>query len=76
MPYNIKIYYKKNSSNLIKNIVGQYEKRLVNLPDDMIQNIYIDVRGQEYTEEMLDVIKNKIIAGVSNKTQIKIDFYR
>ncbi|MCI6272026.1 MAG: hypothetical protein MR601_03655, partial [Erysipelotrichaceae bacterium] len=75
--YEIKNYdINNNSSNLIKNIVGQYEKRLVNLPDGMIQNIYIDVRGQEYTEEMLEVIKNKILEKVSDKTQIKIDFYR
>ncbi len=75
--YEIKNYdINQNSSNLIRNIVGQYEKRLVNLPKGMIQNIYIDVKGQEYTEEMLEVIKNKILEKVSDKTQIKIDFYR
>ena len=45
---------------MVNNVVNQYNKRISILPSDATYEVVIDVRGQDYTQEMLDDIVTKI----------------
>ena len=63
----------KYASSLIRNVVGQIKRRVVNLPG-FTQKIYIDVRGQEYTQEQLERIALRILERAPEEVDIIIEF--
>ena len=73
--FEIKNYdINKNSSALVKTISEQAIKREKHLPKGMKQQIIIDVRGQEVTQQTLDSISQKIqkkTEGIIGESQIK-----
>ncbi|MBD3921021.1 hypothetical protein H8B09_19805 [Paenibacillus sp. PR3] len=44
---------------MANNIEKQYKLRLTHLPKNNKQSVIIDVRGQKYTDDMLDVLVRK-----------------
>ncbi len=68
-----KNYNLKYASSLIRNVVGQIKRRVVNLPG-FTQKIYIDVRGQEYTQEQLERIALRILERAPEEVDIIIKF--
>ena len=71
--YEVKNYNLKYASSLIRNVVGQIKRRVVNLPG-FTQKIYIDVRGQEYTQEQLERIALRILERAPEEVDIIIKF--
>lgn len=54
-------------NNLVNNVVKQYQKRVEVFPQNTIFEVLIDVRGQNWTQDMLDEITNRISNLTSNK---------
>ena len=51
---------KQNRYNLVRTLLRQYEKRLVNLPKGTKQIAEIDVSGQNVPDEILKEITEKL----------------
>ncbi|MGP1376292.1 MAG: DUF6531 domain-containing protein [Bulleidia sp.] len=71
--YEVKNYNLKYASSLVRNVVGQIKRRVVNLPG-FTQKIYIDVRGQEYTQEVLERIARQILERAPEGVDVIIEF--
>ena len=60
---NYDLSKKQNRYNLVRTLLRQYEKRLVNLPKGTKQIAEIDIRGQNIdksvTDEVLDKLQGK-----------------
>ena len=65
---NYKIDTNRGINNLANNVSKQVNKRINNLPPFTEQTIVIDVRGQNYTNEIL----RKIIAQITARCKIKV----
>lgn len=61
---------------IVHNVSKQCNERFTNLPMNMNQTVYIDVRGQYYTDEMLEKIREKILEKVIDKSQVIIKFFK
>ena len=75
---DIKNYNLESSSgrrNLVRNIVKQYEQRLMHLPEGSKQSVQIDLRGQNVSDEVLTKLYTEITqktnGGVSISFKVK-----
>ena len=75
---DIKNYNLESSSgrrNLVRNIVKQYEQRLIHLPEGSKQSVQIDLRGQNVSDEVLTKLYTEITqktnGGVSISFKVK-----
>ena len=60
---DIKNYNLESNSgrrNLVRNIVKQYEQRLMHLPEGSKQSVQIDLRGQNVSDEVLTKLYTEI----------------
>jgi flagellar hook assembly protein FlgD len=69
---NYNISTPERRSNLVSVIKKQYEQRLANLPAGTKQTVVIDVRGQNYTTQMLIDLKNSVSVATNNGIEVKI----
>ena len=67
---NYKIESETNRNNLIKNIEKQYRQRLIHLPEGTKQTVFIDTRGQNVSDEILEKIKNDLLNKTDNNIEI------
>lgn len=58
----------------MRNVVDQANYRHYNLPEGSHQSIYIDVRGQNYTQDMLNSVEGKVLEGVVDGVSIDVNF--
>ena len=70
-----RIIKKKKRRNLVRNIVKQYEQRLMHLPEGSKQSVQIDLRGQNVSDEVLTKLYTEITqktnGGVSISFKVK-----
>ena len=59
--YEVKNYKKENYDNMASKIGEQAIKRAKNLPDNPVQKVIIDARGQKITKEIKQNVIKKII---------------
>jgi len=71
---NYNIETAQGRSNLVNNVSKQINERIKNLPEGTKQIIVIDVRGQNYTQDILDSIVSRIMS--KTKVKVEIRFYR
>ena len=71
--YEVKNYDLKYASSLIRNVTRQIAQRAINLRG-FTQKIYIDVRGQEYTQELLERIALRILERAPEGVDVIIEF--
>ena len=71
--YEVKNYDLKYASSLIRNVTRQIAQRAINLRG-FTQKIYIDVRGQEYTQELLERIARQILERAPEEVDVIIEF--
>ena len=71
--YEVKNYDLKYASSLIRNVTRQIAQRAINLRG-FTQKIYIDVRGQEYTQEQLERIALRILERAPEEVDAIIEF--
>ena len=57
---NYTITTSSGRNSLVNNVVNQYNQRISILPDNTNYEVVIDVRGQEWTQDMLDDIVTRI----------------
>ena len=65
---NYNIVTARGRSSLVNNVVNQYSKRVTVFPIDTTYDVVIDIRGQSWTQDML----NEIITAISSKTAGKM----
>jgi len=68
---NYNIETASGRTNLVNNVSKQITERVKNLPANTKQTIVIDVRGQTYTQAILDEITKRILGKVSVEVEIK-----
>ena len=71
--YEVKNYDLKYASSLIRNVTRQIAQRAINLRG-FTQKIYIDVRGQEYTQGLLERIARQILERAPEGVDVIIEF--
>lgn len=60
---NYNLVNKNGANNLINNVSKQINQRLDNLPSGTMQNIVVDIRGQNVSTETI----NKVVEGIKKK---------
>ena len=58
---NYTVTTQSGRDSLVRNVADQYNKRVLIFPNDTSFEVVIDVRGQAWTQEMLDDITHRII---------------
>lgn len=64
---NYTIITSAGRNSLVNNVVNQYNHRATILPSGTNYEVVIDVRGQDWTQDMLDDIVNRIAQRTSGK---------
>lgn len=59
--------------SMIRNVVGQFRQRQANLPANTVQNIVLDVRGQNLTAKQMIDIRSRLMTQTGSKN-VNISF--
>lgn len=68
---NYNITTASSRSNLVNTIIRQYQERIKVFPEGLRYEVQIDVRGQNYTESILQEIKQNILNKSNNAIDVK-----
>lgn len=66
---NYNLESKNGKYNLVNNVIKQVEQRVQHLPSGSRQTVFIDVRGQEVSDDTLSYIFDAI----NNKTSVDVE---
>ena len=72
---NYNVETAQGRSNLIRNVSEQAKSRAANLPENTVQQVFLDVRGQQVTRAELNSVINQIVdktGGIVKPENIKI----
>ena len=71
---NYNISTSQGRSSLVSNVKAQANYRKYALPEGSHQSIHIDVRGQNFTDDILQNIESRILSGVEDGVSIDVQF--
>ncbi len=72
---NYNITTSTGRSNLVNNIITQYNERVKVFPKGLTYEVQIDVRGQKYDQTILNDIESKILSKSNNAIVVKFITY-